>query len=653
MKRFFVKYMILPAIAVWTGGGSFAQSVLPGGVSGLHYWIVTQKGGKGQCYWEEKIRGKQPEIFHSIRQGESINGHPALYFDGNDSEYAGAFDLDATACFTCLAVCQSKDADREQSVWSVESDSQSQLVMTTGRMADLTDYNYLNFNKTTDSYPGIFTCIQYKNADETVSGNRHFRIGHKPRAEKLPLESFKGLISEVLLYDRVLSPEERLRVESYLCIKYGLSLEQETPASYMDSRGEVIWDAEDNRGYGARMTVIGRDEVSGLNQRSSESSFAPGLLRLSFSAAAGTLPDNTFLLCSDNGGALKMNRKQGEPPTLDRKWKMQSYGHVPSLPVRMEIVPAYIETPPSPGTRYLLMRDRSGSGHFPLETTDYLPVTFAATASPVSPVVAEDLYFSHPQEVVTLIEAPAFFVRVQIEEPGCRTPVAGRMDMAFVGGESPHAIKLYDENMQLLRQHTSAEKRFSLDNIPAGHYFLAVTDRSGMTCTEELHVNHRDGPLPEVGDSYTLPAGGVLTVVAGASAAAYRYAWTGPDGFKASASQAEIRAAGDYHVSVEDAEGCRAGKTFTVKPSLPNNFQSAILSPNPTKDGSFSLRIHLFRTAPVGIRIYDLQGTLLQQETLAESTLYYFYRGNVRKHGLYLIELSSEGSAEVRKLIYL
>ncbi|MDR2138494.1 MAG: T9SS type A sorting domain-containing protein [Tannerella sp.] len=652
MKPSHIKY-ILPFLLSVAGNGSvFSQSIRPGNVGGLCSWLVTQRDGSGQGYWEEKIARQAPEVSRISGRSGNINGHPALYFDGDNNEYVCRFDLNALSRFTCMAVCRSEDAGSEQSIWSIESGDRPQLVMTTGRMADLTEYNYLNFDgKTRGNYPGIVTCVRYKPAEGNVSGDQRLRIGHKPRREKLPLESFRGLIAEMLIYDRVLSPEERLRVETYLCIKYGLSLEQATPASYINSRREVIWDADAHRGYGARMTALGRDDASGLHQRSSESSLALGLLRLSLPAAQESLADNSFLLCSDNGGSLKMIKKQGEPLTLERKWKILSHGDLSSQTARLEIVPAYIEDLPSPGNVYRLMRDRSGSGLFPVAETDYLPTS--GTASSGFDALRWDVGDAASQEVFTLIEAPAFFVRAQVQEPGCKNATTGRLDVALVGGQAPCQIRLLDEKMQLLRQQTTQAKYCTFDQIEAGHYFLLASDLSGMTCTEELYVNHADGPLPEVNDRYTLPAGSAITVVAGASGTDRRYSWNGPGGFKAYAPQAEIRQAGNYIVSVEDAAGCRTSKTFTVQPSLPHNFQSVALLPNPTKDGNFALRIKLFRSAPVRISIYDLQGTLLRRETLAESSIYHLYRGNVRNRGLYLIELSSEGSTEVRKLIYL
>jgi hypothetical protein len=44
----------------------------------------------------------------------------------------------------------------------------------------------------------------------------------------------------------------------------------------------------------------------------------------------------------------------------------------------------------------------------------------------------------------------------------------------------------------------------------------------------------------------------------------YTYAWTGPDEFTASTEDITVLAAGDYTVTVTDANGCEATATYTI-----------------------------------------------------------------------------------------
>jgi hypothetical protein len=98
--------------------------------------------------------------------------------------------------------------------------------------------------------------------------------------------------AELMVYNTLLSASEIRRVESYLAIKYGITLKnnQGTGAAvtYMNSSGTSIWGAT-HAGYHNNVTGIGRDDASTLNQRMSR-----GILSLNPSVDAVTLVNGTF-----------------------------------------------------------------------------------------------------------------------------------------------------------------------------------------------------------------------------------------------------------------------------------------------------------------------------------------------------------------------
>lgn len=83
---------------------------------------------------------------------------------------------------------------------------------------------------------------------------------------------FTGYIPEFIAYNRLLNPLERRRVDSYLAVKYGLSL----PVSYIGSDGRLLWDYEENPDYNNRITAIYRDNAGGLYQRESATAYEEG-----------------------------------------------------------------------------------------------------------------------------------------------------------------------------------------------------------------------------------------------------------------------------------------------------------------------------------------------------------------------------------------
>lgn len=85
-------------------------------------------------------------------------------------------------------------------------------------------------------------------------------------------QAFWGKTPELIVYGRLLNPQERLRVESYLAFKYGVTLDN----SYIGSNGNLLWDMEENAGYHHRVTAYLRDDSTALNQTIATTSYEKG-----------------------------------------------------------------------------------------------------------------------------------------------------------------------------------------------------------------------------------------------------------------------------------------------------------------------------------------------------------------------------------------
>ena len=79
-------------------------------------------------------------------------------------------------------------------------------------------------------------------------------------------------LAEVILYKRQLTTNELDRVQSYLAIKYGITLGTNgTSKNYYSAGGNVIWDISENNGFNYDIAGIGRDDIGGLDQKKSHS----------------------------------------------------------------------------------------------------------------------------------------------------------------------------------------------------------------------------------------------------------------------------------------------------------------------------------------------------------------------------------------------
>ncbi|WP_028524405.1 DUF11 domain-containing protein [Runella limosa] len=108
---------------------------------------------------------------------------------------------------------------------------------------------------------------------------------------------------EIIEYSRTLTIAERQKVQSYLAIRHGITLDKEdndntiVEGNYVLSDGTVVWDAVTNSTYHNDVTVIGRDASSSINHRQSKSVNEGSFLTIGHGtgiAATNAANGNTF-----------------------------------------------------------------------------------------------------------------------------------------------------------------------------------------------------------------------------------------------------------------------------------------------------------------------------------------------------------------------
>lgn len=107
--------------------------------------------------------------------------------------------------------------------------------------------------------------------------------------------------------------DERNRIQSYLAIKYGITLGVNgTSQDYVDANGSVIWDQSANAGYNHDIAGIGRDDDSDLIQKQSKTVNTPDDITMGLTDIATTNNANTssfsadkdFLVWGNDDGSL-------------------------------------------------------------------------------------------------------------------------------------------------------------------------------------------------------------------------------------------------------------------------------------------------------------------------------------------------------------
>ena len=170
----------------------------------------------------------------------------------------------------------------------------------------------------------------------------------------------EGDIAEIIAFDRLITDEERYKIESYLAAKYGITLIKSSSSNptkvpttpnykftYSSSAGQIWWAGEtsDYSSYNNYITGIVRDDASGLSQIKSTGRIGYGLTEdegiltisngSSFSSPAKFQEDGQFAFVGATSDALNTteqiqafneDEKEIACTVLKRNWKINLSG---------------------------------------------------------------------------------------------------------------------------------------------------------------------------------------------------------------------------------------------------------------------------------------------------------------------------------------
>lgn len=150
----------------------------------------------------------------------------------------------------------------------------------------------------------------------------------------IPVETFAGNFPEYISFPYELSTNQKERVESYLALKYGITLHQ--GKSYINSKNTIFWNVNNNGKFKNNIFGLGRDKTSNLNQLQSQSVHRKEYLTAAIGSITDNnfmkqqsidIKDNNFIVFGDNGKAEILSTANSfGVRRLERKWLSQNTG---------------------------------------------------------------------------------------------------------------------------------------------------------------------------------------------------------------------------------------------------------------------------------------------------------------------------------------
>jgi hypothetical protein len=628
----------------------------PGGVPGVTHWYVADS--LPSSYSLRTYQALTDTVYHQLNpsakttdQAAMLNFHPALHFTAASQVkiVLGSGDMSKASYFT---VYQPDDTAAEYHIWHLYDDNKVKLVLTTKRMADLVAFKYMNYRDLRPAEPKISTYVQQKTKDSITSLplTKYWQIGQLPAVPTIPVKPFKGMVPELIAFNRVLTSQERLQVASYLAIKYGITITEPT-AQYYNSAGQLIWDGELYSAFHHNVAGIARDDTSGLLQVLSTSGNSPGLLTV----AANNSPDNnTSLIWGDNNLPLAPGpRMAGMPALLQRKWLMVAHDSIKRFVTDLMLDTRKVDAPLPPGPVYWLAIDSSGSDGFALTSTTFIPMSLLDQAGMAH---FPSLTWNTSKGAganFTFIVGQALLVAADLTDPSCALQESGQLQLKIFGGQAPYNVSVFKDGHLFISQPVANNNSLdSVTGIGEGRYLIQVEDAAQHVYTDSFYVNDSDAPHPSgIAGSYLLERNAVLTLDASSGMpAGISYIWDCPDRSHLFTSVISISKPGIYTLTCTSAAGCVYRQDISVTPDYGNRLGSLVLYPNPST-GAFAVKIMLYAPTALSVSILEQSGRLVSQQ-LGEGFANYLFNENIPISGVYImVARFSDGSQVSRKVI--
>ena len=332
--------------------GSFAQT--PGGVSGSELWFKTaplNSDLQGYYRWQDfsgdsirlmllDSRGVKSELTLPNSSVHYFNFNPSLWLaDGFRSLSASLKHGDLSQA-TVIGVFSPELATigKDMVVYALDGRKGDGAILSKdkavrGRGVEPLDYgsasgedllyqssDSLSENGFKESALRVVSYFKVSNPSTTLWGdnsNTTLFIGTPSTSGSFGTDfptslfgnaSIRGYAPELIVFSRMLTPDERRKVESYLAVKYGITLK----GSYLDSDGNLTWDMAENQAYHHRVTAVGTDTAGSLSQPLSATSYeeSPTYAALKEN---GTYHDANPYNPSSASRLLVMGRENGNP----------------------------------------------------------------------------------------------------------------------------------------------------------------------------------------------------------------------------------------------------------------------------------------------------------------------------------------------------
>ncbi len=624
----------------------FSQVQNPGNVSNPYAWIKGKK--VGAFYSLENMLNTSGIYLPSANQGNLFNSNPSILFDAQQDSLVINVTKEQAKEQTLFIVYKLKEDEKEQFIWKLTSANKTVTIATTDRFANLETFKYKTYsNSVVKNKANIH--FYHHNKSSLKEGSYAISIG-KNTKEQLPPQVFKGYISEIILYNRVLSSVESQKVASYLAIKYGITLSQLDTKNYLNSNGAIIWDFDKHKKFSDNITAIGKDLNQDLVQQKSSNMVNENLIAMKF-RTIDSVATNCFTFWSDNNKPLLLKKQdEGFPNGISRRWIL-NYVSSPKSGMDWTFDVAQLEGKVNEQDYYWLAIDPSGKAEFNNHAVQYVMLSKASKKEPFTLQNYNWDTANTNQVAYTIQIAPEMFAQVAITQPECNINDSGKLDFKIQGGQAPYTITLFENySGKLIKKWTQNNQSSSTVAINSGYYDYQVLDANNRIYKQTLFVTNSNTTIPALEEEYVLNESPIhLDLNALLPSGVYQATWFLNDALYAEGTNVIINETGEYELHLVNDQNCKSISKFQVTGNKSSE-AAGYLYPNPSQDGQFSIFASYPKVTPITITFHTMAGARIHKKEYKNQATYTI-PNSINTSGVYVVKVTSDFGEKNYKVI--
>lgn len=403
--------------------------------------------------------------------------------------------------------------------------------------------------------------------------------------------------------------------------------------------------------FNYRVTGIGRDDLSSLNQKQSrnisdEYVVSLGINRIDSlnSLNNSTIEDSNYLLWGDNNGPLHFSSYEGTEniDILNRIWKVKLEGNdIQNHSFYISFNKSLLGLDHSTHELWLAI-DNSTNESIDLNDSQLIVLeqtndTFYTTLFALPIDTNNSFKF-------TLYKAPPTFVIPKVEVNNCKTSVG----FNIINSPNIYQFDLLQDG-QLMYSNQETSNKLYFGDLVHSNYTYQITTETGETIQDRLDLSLiKPAEIHTMADILLLENDkkSVKAVDEEIVNTLAEILWKKDHQIVSRSNDLMINQPGNYSLEVVSKDGCRSVQNFEAK-RLEKDWQG--LYPNPVKHHqNFYIKLPL-SAQQTKVTIKDYLGRVLKNSILQSGTS--VYEDHIDKQGQYLIELVNDKGITTYQLI--